>query len=453
MRFHLVMVGAAASALLWTHSAALSSETLASRPPEEACEARKLIAAAHYFRCLTRALVRGHELSDDGVAECDARFDHAFDVAEDSGACRTPGGASTLREPIEAQVLATADNLATTADCTIVDDDGIAVCQLDKDTSAVDLAALVDDLSEFGVTDDTIFWIEAWGGNGGDGNVCCERGGRGGRGGYAQTTTTLNAYQAAFGTTEMYYYLGLYGTFAADAGGDGGTATLATANDLAEENVDIAETLVIAGGGGGGGAGRGKSVCPDALGFSIPINGGNGGSGASVFVSGEAPTAINRGIDGGSARVPGVSDSRVNNSGQGGLVDSGGSGNIAAGSNAAPGGQPTAPLGGRGGNHDNPQIGFANTSGTLVTRGGGQGSDGGNGAGGGGGGGGYTGGGGGNRGARVTECVSGGGGGGSSFTRSLPDSPTCTATPTSRPDNPNGGEGFVQITFDLGACD
>lgn len=143
----------------------------------------------------------------------------------------------------------------------------------------------------------------------------------------------------------------------------------------------------------------------------------------------------------------------VNNSGQGGLVDSGGSGNTAAGSNAEAGGRPIAPLGARGGNHHTPQIGFANASGTRVTGGGGQGSDGGNGAGGGGGGGGYTGGGGGNRGVIATECVSGGGGGGSSFTRSLPDLPTCTAVPRSGQDNPNGGEGFVQITFDLGLCD
>jgi hypothetical protein len=35
----------------------------------------------------------------------------------------------------------------------------------------------------------------------------------------------------------------------------------------------------------------------------------------------------------------------------------------------------------------------------------------------------------------------------------IPDSPTCSAAPTSRPDNPNGIEGFVQITFDLGACE
>jgi hypothetical protein len=88
-----------------------------------------------------------------------------------------------------------------------------------------------------------------------------------------------------------------------------------------------------------------------------------------------------------------------------------------------------------------------------VTGRGGRGSDGGVLAGGGGGAGGYTGGGGGDRGTSRTGCTSGGGGGGSSFTRSLPDSPTCSAAPTSRPDNPNGSVGFVQITFDLGACE
>ena len=49
-----------------------------------------------------------------------------------------------------------------------------ASCQLDKGTSAVDLAALVDSCPIFGVTDDTTFWIQAWAGDGGDGNVCCD---------------------------------------------------------------------------------------------------------------------------------------------------------------------------------------------------------------------------------------------------------------------------------------
>jgi hypothetical protein len=115
---------------------------------------------------------------------------------------------------------------AAGADCTI--DAGFAAsCQLAKGASTLDLAALVQGLSGVGVTAQTIFWVQAWGGNGSDGNVCCTRGGRGGRSGrsgYAQTTTTLSAYHDAFDTTHLYYYLGLSGTFAADAGGDGGTA-------------------------------------------------------------------------------------------------------------------------------------------------------------------------------------------------------------------------------------
>jgi hypothetical protein len=126
--------------------------------------------------------------------------------------------------------------------------------------------------------------------------------------------------------------------------------------------------------------------------------------------------------------------------------------NRSAGSDATDGGDRFSPLAGRGGNHLNPQIGFDNASGVQETGSGGRGSDGGNGAGGGGGGGGSTGGGGGNRGGGFTQCVSGGGGGGSSFARWLPDSPVCLAAPTTRPDNPNGDKGFVQITFDLGAC-
>jgi hypothetical protein len=174
--------------------------------------------------------------------------------------------------------------------------------------------------------------------------------------------------------------------------------------------------------------------------------------GGTAIVAGGPPTTIVPGSDGGSALVPHGFGVRRNNSGQGGQVEHGGSANRDEGGDAAPGGQPISPLGARGGNHFSPQIGFANASGTLVTGGGGRGSDGGVGAGGGGGGGGYTGGGGGNRGTSATDCVSGGGGGGSSFTRLLPASPTCPAAPTSRPDNPNGGEGFVQITFDLGQC-
>jgi hypothetical protein len=253
-------------------------------------------------------------------------------------------------------------------------------------------------------------------------------------------TTNLRAFESAYGTTELYYYLGRNGTFAADAGGDGGTASLASVNDLARSDVDLADTPLIAGGGGGGGAGRGAAVCGAP--FKFPVEGADGGAGGVAF-SGSASSPVIAPGQNGSIR------GRNDRSGKGGTASGGGAGN---GGSSQPGGGPTAPLGGRGGNHLSPQIGFVNASGTEVAGGGGRGSDGGNLAGGGGGGGGYTGGGGGDRGVNSTDCRSGGGGGGSSLVNTIPDSPTCSAAPTTRPGNPNGIEGFVQITFDLGAC-
>jgi hypothetical protein len=424
---------------------------------ETRCENAKLRAAASYYRCLTgaykKANTRGDELSEHAIARCDKRFNHAFERAETGGACPTRGGSSTLREALKAQVQTLADNLMAETGCanlTIVPGD-VATCTVNKTTSAIDLAPVVDFLSAFGVTDDTAFWIQAWGGYGSNGNVCCEWGGRGGQGGYAQTTTSLSAFESAYGTTELYYYLGTNGTFARDAGGDGGTATLATVNDLTQSAVDLADTLLMAGGGGGGGAGRGTNVCGGGfLNPPVRIRGAGGGAGAVAFSGTESSPVVIPGENGLLIEFfhpngPQVIDNR----GKGGTASAGGAGN---GGSSESGDGPTAPLGGRGGNHPSPQIGFVNAPGTAVTGGGGRGSDGGNLAGGGGGGGGFTGGGGGNRGVGSTDCVSGGGGGGSSLVNPIPDAPTCSAVPTTRPGNPNGIEGFVQITFDLGAC-
>ena len=440
MRPSLFVTSNALMALLWASTAeALSFET--------ACENAKLSAAARYHQCLTRAYKRanphGDEPSEEAIARCDERFDRGFERAEASGACRTPGGSSTLREPLKAGVQQLVDNLMAgtgCADLSIVPGD-VATCSVNKTISAIDLAALVDQLSDFGVTDDTTFWIQAWGGNGSNGNVCCNFGGRGGTGGYAQVTTSLNALRSWYRTTELYYYLGLNGTFGGSAGGDGGTSTLVTINDLTQGGVRLVRTLLIAGGGGGGGAGRGARVCAG----QFRIIGSGGGAGGVVFSGSSPSSVVVRGQDG----EVFVGQITVDNSGKGGTGGGGGAGN---GGGSEPGGDPTAPLGGRGGNHDTLQIGFANASGTEVT-GGGRGSDGGNQAGGGGGGGGYTGGGGGNRGVSSTECVSGGGGGGSSYVEPIPNSPRCSAAPTTRPANPNSVEGFVQITFDLGACE
>ena len=405
------------------------------------CEAAQLTAASHYHRCLTRAInkaiIRDRKLSEDDIARCDKRFDRTLERVEGRFACRTPGGPSTLREQVQAQVLTTAQSLKGVLDCTTTSD--TAVCKVQRNVSALDLSLVVNQLSNLGVTNDTIFWIQAWGGNGSNGNVCCNEGGMGGISGYAQTSTTLTAFLNAYKQTDLYYYLGYNGTFSANAGGDGGTATLVTLNDLTEEKLDLNDTLLMAAGGGGGGAGRGKA---GACGGVEVIFGEDGGAGATVLGASGATNVV--------AGEGGTEDlDPPGKSGKGGQVDSGGSGN---GGSSKSGGGPTAPLGGRGGNHNNPQIGFVNSSGIMVTGGGGQGSDGGNDDGGGGGGGGYTGGGGGDRGVSSTQCRSGGGGGGSSFVRNVPNSPSCSAVPSKRPDNPNGARGFVQLTFDLGAC-
>jgi hypothetical protein len=412
----------------------------------------KLSAVGAYQQCLIRVYKRlsGSDRSMRALARCDERFDQAFGRAEADDACRTPGGASAIRNRIADDLETIVENLTATThfEQLVISPGDVAVCLVDKTASAIDLAVVIGELRGFGVTQDTAFWIQAWGGDGSRGNVESHAG-AGGRGGYAQMTTSLSAFRSAYRTREFHYYLGLNGTFAHDAGGDGGTATLLTLNDLTTEALEIDDTLLIGGAGGGGGAGRGsRTAC---LG-EYRVYGGAGGAGGVAFSSGSEPFRIVAGKDGG-GRIDPHTRTFINLSGKGGRPSRGGAANTFGDADSEPGGDPVAPLGGRGGNHASPQIGFANQSGVMVTGGGGRGSDGGNQAGGGGGGGGYTGGGGGNRGAWATLCVSGGGGGGSSLAAAPPpDSPSCAAAPTERPGNPNGVEGFVQITIDLGAC-
>ena len=113
---------------------------------ETFCENAKLRAADSYVSCLIRvvskAKVRGHDPSEEAIARCDEGFDRAFWQAEAGGACRTPGGASNLREPIKAQVFRTADTLSNVANCTETPGE-TAVCVLSNTTTAVDLEGLV----------------------------------------------------------------------------------------------------------------------------------------------------------------------------------------------------------------------------------------------------------------------------------------------------------------------
>jgi hypothetical protein len=420
------------------------------------CENKKLDAAGDYFQCLMDAYrtanARDGAPSDGAIDKCDTHFVRDVEKAEAKGACHTPGNPSVLGDPIKA--FARSSALGITAEVggctslTITAD--FATCTLGAGGRAVDLAAILDAINNVGgnVDENTILYIEAWGGDGGKGNT--NNGSDGGSGGYAQTTTTTGAIAATYGTTELYYFLGHNGTGGQNAGGDGGTATMVTTNDLATDPAAIGDTLLIAGGAGGGGAGRGAVSCDCGEFGCAYVYGALGGNGGSAI----APVSVEA-LAGG---TKGGEREGINLSGSGGVGNAAGTGGGVNGSDhslsspATVGGNGIAPIGGRGGNHSDPQTGFANST-TGVSNSGGKGGDGADDAGGGGGGGGYGGGGGGagnTDGVSNNDCITGGGGGGASL--AVASTALCAAAPTSKPGNPSGAQGFAQIVFDLGGC-
>jgi hypothetical protein len=429
MRSSLVLGGCCAAALLSSDPAhALSLETT--------CENIKLRAAGGYARCLARAAKQanstGSDLTDEGIERCNQRFDRVFEWAETIGTCRTAGGPSSLRGPILGQTMATLAATTAGPGCpsTPVADGDTYVCTL-KTGSAVDLAEIVAQIGVPDVTLESPVWIEAWGASGGTGNT--SNGGGGAAGGYAQTTTTV----IGLGSSTVYYYLGKAGTGGANAGGDGGTATLVTVNDLTKEAPTLDDTLLIAAGGGGGGAGRGKASACGSGGSDLDVLGGGGGS-AGEAIADTSGAKSGAGAQGGGRRSTNVSGFGGDD-GKGGAIGGGGA-------DAGAGG--IAALGGVGGGHSDPTTGFSNQSGVKVTASGGKGGAPGDDAGGGGGGGGYGGGGGGREGTGGSDCVSGGGGGGASFAQQA----TASCTRERPGDSPNGSAGAVQIVFQVGPC-
>jgi len=436
MRINPTLAISAASLLLGVQPAGALS-------PETTCENIKLRAAGAYARCLARAATEanavGGELFAPAIMRCDARFDRAFERAEAKGACRTAGGPATLRGPILGQMEDTFATSTTGPGCPstpVFDQDSSTYTCTLKSGSAVDLAAIVTQIGSADVTDETVVWLEAWGANGAPGNT--SNGGPGGNGGYAQMTTTVNDLLLFFGASEIYYYLGVNGAGpSANAGGDGGTGTIVTINDLTTDEASFAETVLVAGGGGGGGGGRGEaSACSEDR-FVLGGSGGNGGAAISPLHT----DFFGAGGVGGEQR-------NTNESGSGGGGDLNGTGGAVKGGNAEVGGDGFAVLGGAGGNRNDPTTGFFNQSGVKISLSGGRGGSPGDDAGGGGGGGGYGGGGGGRRGEGDTDCVSGGGGGGGSL--AMASTQTCAR---SRPSsNPGGSRGAAQIVFDAGSC-
>jgi hypothetical protein len=448
-----LLSGSALAVLLGAGPAqALSSETKAGLSPEQVCLATKLEAATRYHRCLTYAfrktIVKGGTPSDERIARCDRRFDDAFDAAEASADCHTPGGATPVRAAIKEQVLSTFVDVAAIGPCTAVYVEADqATCVLSTSASSIDLEAMLDQINTVlnetradppTVDDGTTIWIMAWAGHGGNGADIGGGGneGNGGDYGYAQTTTTVSAIDAAYGVTQLYYYLGRQGSHASESGGDGGTATFVTAVDATTTADLLPETLLVAGGGGGGGAGNSNGQ----KGCDLEYGKLGGGGGIAISLGTERTISGNAGQD-----FP-PSGSYGTNTGVGGS---------SGGGSSTPGDFKFAPVGGAGGGtNTNPSVGFYNQSGVLVTAGGGHGGAPGDGpAPGAGGGGGLAGGGGGAEAVdsfNVANCPSGGGGGGSSL--AIASTESCKIAPGSMPTNPNGNSGFVQIGIDLGGC-
>ncbi len=197
----------------------------------------------------------------------------------------------------------------------------------------------------------TAITVEAWGGQGGNGNV----GAVGGRGAYIRSTLGVSAGQA------LSVYVGGQGGTANRAAGfnGGGTGGSSAGGGGGGSDVRLGSTrLVVAGGGGGAAA---NDYPPYSYGGASGEYGGDGGDGNGTYLG----------------------------YGGDGAITSGGAGGAGGGSWWMAGSSGTVALGGAGGD------------------------DGGNGRGGGGGGGGYHGGGGGA--AAGTNSSGGGGGGGSSF--------------------------------------
>jgi hypothetical protein len=412
---------------------------------ETKCKDSKLRAAGKYFECLFNAYAQPRSSNPDHLAQaissCGRRFGGAFQRAEKGGACRTVGGAATFSGLIKEQVGETADTVAAGAGCQDlkITPGETAVCTLASSTSAIDLEAIISQIQGQGenVDDNTVFWIEAWAGDGGPGHS--SDGGSAGVGGYAQTTATVNGYQAFFGTTDLYYYFGINGIYSSHSGGDGGTATIISSTDLSGSPPPATPLIaLLAGGGGGGGAGN-----SDPCGIMSSILGG--GAGAIAIANSTNPMFI--------AGDRGDERRNTNVSGHGGGGDFAATGGKNGGGTSTDGDSGLAPLGGQGGYNSPPQTGFVNQV-TSMTLAGGKGGSTGDEAGGGGGGGGWGAGGGGQEGTIGSNCVSGGGGGGGSYAVGFQGATaSCSAAPTQMPTNPNGSVGFARITFDLsGTC-
>jgi hypothetical protein len=231
-----------------------------------------------------------------------------YDAAAPTAAPSSPGGSNGALQL----------GYTLPASCT-VSSSSIA-CILSSDTSVVDLTSVVGaatfaaSIAGTGVSidDDTPMWIRAWGGQGGanDGTQA------GGGAGLAQTLTSIADYQAAYGTTQIYYYVGSVGDSNHEAG-KGGSSSMVAIADLATTAACLPPTstdctqnvLLVAGGGGGGGsddeggaggqaiASMGSSASGAGSG-SDDAGGGSAGIGGSADGSGDGGSGGQDGVGG-----------------------------------------------------------------------------------------------------------------------------------------------------------
>lgn len=314
-------------------------------------------------------------------------------------------------------------------------------CVLSTNGCKLDMNELLTQITGFNVTEDTIMWIEAWGGNGGSAWQS------GGSGGYAVTTTTIKDVESKNGGSPViYYFLGENGggsSSGSHCGGAGGSATILTTEDLvmnpsADPTQSAPPVLLVAGGGSGACNENGAGFCGTTSCVTDPNKGGT----AIATMSEDGLGAGENQTDGSEVLTMGGNLMGMGSGGASACIECGG-GNETSGTDG---------YGGRGGSGGSgsgcsgpgsPDFRNVPTTLSFTAGAGGKGSsnqsscD----SGGGGGGGGYGGGGG--HGNSNGEAISGAGGG--SF--AIQSTQSIDISPTTAQDNPCSSGGCIRLTF------
>lgn len=403
---------------------------------EQICRSLKLRAVVNYFGCLVKSAER-----EGNGSVCDDLFTRQFEAADRlSPGCEPLDNLSRTQHGVQNMVQETLIGAIAQPPCGKVLSSGTTVtCELAAPgqltaISSVNLNDVLTQVQETNsnITSNTVMWMQAWGGGGGQSKDYNHAG----AGGFAQTVTSIEDLENQ-GVDVLYYYLGNGGSYSGASGGSGGAATLVTGQNLLLDPStapQLSAILMIAGGGGGSGAYGGTNGC-----FGIsPQYGGSGG--VAIAKTGQYGEGIGQGGDGTDSSYSG----RGGGQGIGGGAAAGGEpGYSGVGGNGGHGGA------GYDGSYSTP--GWYNTGATSLTFTTGQGGFGDNksggscNTGGGGGGGGWGGGGGGQHGNQTVHAGSGGGGGSYAQASTEADG----NAPTTEPSDPYTEHGFLQFVFDL----